>query len=123
METSVICIIANTVSGLFCLCRQRPPDEFKLPTDEAALVPEQHRYLAMTLKCNHPAAQRLWHDQQALALARGKEAYHKDLIPEGVHMHVAWKTLAEQHLNGTHVTPPRHRHWVLVLLRYVIVCR
>ena len=35
-----------------------------------------------------------------------KEAYHKDLISDGVHVHFALKTLVEQYLSGTHVAPP-----------------
>ena len=86
-------MIAATVSGLSCKCR------FRLPTNSS------YRPMKPPLFQNSTVTWR-WRDPQALALAMEKEAYHKDLISDGVHMHFALKTLVEQYLSGTHVAPP-----------------
>ena len=80
-------------------------DEFALARNVADLVPEQFQYLARALQCSHPTARRMWHDPLALAAALEKEAYHKDMIAEGVSMHVALKNLVEQDIDGTHEAP------------------
>ena len=65
------------------------------------LVPEQHKYLAMALRCAHPAAKALWCEEAALREALRSEGHGRNYIADVVEQLMADAQLVHGYLNGT----------------------
>jgi ASC-1-like (ASCH) protein len=76
------------------------PEQF-LRADVDELVPEEHRYLGMALKCDHPTARATWVNPAAIHQEMKTEGFRPKLRESTVSQIVAQAALVREYLDGT----------------------